>query len=187
MKRLICDIDDVLHRKFKMMCASKGISMKEQLKEFVEVYIQYSENEMDTTDLIKVLIQKERKQEWNNEYKKYKAKIDRKKQRRQWDKEEKEQARQDYEDRWVNAQKSYQNHRITRKRDKLRNEFKSMRENYNRQVDNTFFDNLNKDIKQCDYFIERVKIFNKEYPSNELKLENPIKLLKRLKNKKENS
>lgn len=162
MKRLICEIDDVLHRKFKTMCASKGLTMKNKLKELVELYIKYSENEMDTTDLIKALVQKERKQELNDAQKEYKSKKESKKEIRKSDK-------------------------IAQKKKILLNTYGLLYNKYNTGAGNGYFKNINEDIKQCEDLIEGIEDFNEECPSNALKLEKPEDLLERFIHSKKKS
>lgn len=176
MKKLLFELDTHVHWAFKQWCFAKNSNMKTELTKYVLAVIR-SDLNITTEDVIKSIVQKERKRLWDNALKEYNEKKEIKKGLRERKKARLNKDRQEYEDRWEIAQDRYNEKKITKKRNKLRDNFNSLKSEFKTHISDGFFYDINKDINQCEDLVKTITDFNKENPFNELKLELVINLL----------
>jgi len=74
MKSIICQLDDIIHQRFKKLCIENGVTIKSKVTELIKTYIKNVDNIPNMEDLVKVIVQKERREKWNKAFNDYHAK-----------------------------------------------------------------------------------------------------------------
>ncbi|MFX1371347.1 MAG: hypothetical protein ACFFCE_05760 [Promethearchaeota archaeon] len=111
MTKLLFELNDVIHRKFKTFCINKGTTMKKELNKYIEILLKENDSDLNTEDLTKAITEKERKEKWELALKQYKKKKESKKEKKKY---KQKQRRIQYEE----AEKLYHQNKIVKLQEK---------------------------------------------------------------------